>query len=60
MMAKSEAIHYLANKLSSIYCNTCVHQISARKCETCHRKNMNYGLSHTEAATIINKIYGKG
>lgn len=55
MSIKSDLRILLCNELSDIYCHNCKNSCT-QKCDTCHRKNMNWELSETAAAELVEKI----
>ena len=58
MKSKEEIIEILMNNFGSVYCDTCEHDDSSR-CDECHRKAMNWGISEVCAEQIANEILGK-
>ena len=71
MTIKEELIQFVYDRLSSVYCNDCRGQIGKQaynnteddesydRCEECHRKAMNWGISVNEATRIVNHIEQK-
>ena len=55
MKSKEEIIEILMGQFDSVYCETCEHKNSNR-CDECHRKAMNWGISEKCAEQIADKI----
>lgn len=55
MKAKEEIINIIKESLSYIYCHNCNGNIED-KCEECHRKYMNWGISDECAEEIAKQI----
>lgn len=55
-MTKEERVRFLEECLCSVYCDTCRHGNDGDGCDYCHRKAMNWGLSHEAAEEIIEKL----
>lgn len=56
-MTKEEQVRFLEKYFSSVYCDTCRHGDDGA-CYDCHRKDMNWGLSHEVAEEVVNKLTG--
>ena len=55
MEMKEEIIKILMENFDSVYCDTCEYEDSSR-CDECHRKSMNWGISENCAEQIADKI----
>ncbi len=53
---KQDIINILKKNFSSVYCDTCNAYLDADKCEWCHRKYMNWGISDESAEDIAEEI----
>jgi len=56
-MTENQIVEILIGSLSSVYCDTCSSSGQEENyCDECHRKYMNWGLSHNAARNIAKKI----
>lgn len=55
MKSKEQIIKLLKDVFESVYCNTCEYEDSSR-CDECHRKAMNWGISDKCAEQIADII----
>ena len=46
----------LENNLCRVYCNTCAYDLTKDLCGDCHRKYMNWRISHDAAVWIAREI----
>jgi len=53
--SKEQIIKLLKDVFESVYCNTCEYEDSSR-CDECHRKAMNWGISDKCAEQIADII----
>lgn len=54
-MKTDEIKEILMGSFNSVYCDTCEHDNSGR-CDECHRKAMNWGISGKYAEVIADEI----
>jgi hypothetical protein len=52
---KEEIVEILMDYFESVYCDSCEHDDSGR-CDECHRKAMNWGISEDYAKKIAEEI----
>lgn len=55
MKNKEEIVEILMDYFESVYCDSCEHDDSGR-CDECHRKAMNWGISEDYAKKITEEI----
>ena len=55
MKSKEQIIGLLKDTFESVYCDTCEHEDSGR-CDECHRKAMNWGISENFAKKVAEEI----
>jgi len=55
MKLKEEIVEILMGYFDSVYCDTCKYNDSSR-CDECHRKAMNWGISASFAETVASEI----
>jgi hypothetical protein len=55
MKNKDEIVEILMGYFDSVYCDSCEHDDSSR-CDECHRKAMNWGISEDYAKKIAEEI----
>lgn len=53
---KTAIVDILLSYLSYVYCHNCENDLDDDKCGDCHRKYMNWRLSHGCAEEIANEI----
>lgn len=53
---KSKIVDILREELSSVYCYNCEKNMDEDLCGNCHRKYMNWSLSHKAAESIAEEI----
>lgn len=56
MKTKGEIVETLMGYLDSVYCDSCDAKDNGHKCDECHRKAMNWGISEDYAKIIADDI----
>ena len=56
MKTKEEIIEIIEREFGYVYCHNCAHNLVHGHCEECHRKYMNWEISHEVAKKIADRI----
>ena len=56
MKTREEIIEILEKEFGHVYCHNCEHDMNFGSCEECHRKYMNWKISHETAEKIADRI----
>lgn len=51
-----EIVKKVYERLSSVYCDSCRNYGDDETCEWCDRKSMNWGISESEAESIVKMV----
>jgi hypothetical protein len=56
MKTKEEIVEIIMGYFGSVYCDSCESNKTSNKCDECHRKAMNWGISEDYAGKIADEI----